>query len=514
MMETDHGFKDADDSEFQLMTYEPRILDSVPSARETSEQWGEHHGWDTSTHVESGMNFANRGYENVAGETESLAEHETLEKVWSWSVETCSRIWEKLEPVVMEYMPEDRNPFWVGGVLLLVFFVMIAGLRAGFKQNGAVKNVKAEVAKVVDLPPINAPHVKLPDGRRVAYREQGVSQQFARHTILVVHGLPSSRLAGIPGLKSRLLEDFGVRLIAYDRPGFGESDTHSRRSLRASAQDMADIAKALEVEDKFWVVGYSTGGIHAWAAMKYIPSRLAGVGLFAPGGNFYAPNMTKQESSEIWRSLTFRQKLLYRVARWAPSALAYFCRRMFFENADKLQNDFLVTIGKDRVLMQQEMFLKALMRDVEESTRQGNVAAIAQEILIQVRPWGFHLSDFRVRKKLPNSGLLHRLRNFWKEEETGWEGFSAPIHIWQGTEDRIVPFGINEFAVRMVPQAVLHRLEGEGHFSYFWFCDKCHRNIFLTLFKEPEGVKVPVPEQPTSVGLETLYEAYEQTQKG
>lgn len=65
-------------------------------------------------------------------------------------------------------------------------------------------------------------------------------------------------------------------MIAYDRPGFGESDVHSRRSLRASAQDMAHIADALGVEDQFWVVGYSTGGIHAWAAMKYIPSRLAG----------------------------------------------------------------------------------------------------------------------------------------------------------------------------------------------------------------------------------------------
>lgn len=80
--------------------------------------------------------------------------------------------------------------------------------------------------------------------------------------------------------------------------------------------------------------------------------------------------------------------------------------------------------------MQQEMFLKALMRDVEESVRQSDAATIAQELLIQVRPWGFHLSDFRVRKRLPNSGLLHRLRNLWKEEEQGWEGFSAPIHIW------------------------------------------------------------------------------------
>jgi hypothetical protein len=28
--------------------------------------------------------------------------------------------------------------------------------------------------------------------------------------------------------------------------------------------------------DKFWLIGYSTGGIYAWAAMKYIPHRLEG----------------------------------------------------------------------------------------------------------------------------------------------------------------------------------------------------------------------------------------------
>ncbi|KAI5055794.1 hypothetical protein GOP47_0029315 [Adiantum capillus-veneris] len=368
-----------------------------------------------------------------------------------------------------------------------ISLVLVACESGANKQDSAVNVVKVQAVKVDNLPPINVPHVKLSDGRRIAYREQGISKELARHTILVVHGFPSSRLAGIPGIKTRLLEDFGVRLIAYDRPGFGESDPLSRRNLRSSALDMAQIADSLGVEEKFWVVGYSTGGIHAWAAMKYIPDRLAGVSLFAPGGNFYAPNMTKQESHEIWRPLNFRQKLLYRMARWAPSFLPFFCRRMLLENIEKLQNEYLVTVGKDNVLMQQDMFMKALMRDVEESVRQGHAATIAQEFLIQVRPWGFHLSDFRMRKKLPNSGLLYRLKNFWKEEERGWEGFSAPIHIWHGTEDRVVPLGINEFAVRMVPQAVLHRLD--------------------------EGIKISATEHPTSVGLETLYQAYEQTEK-
>lgn len=73
-----------------------------------------------------------------------------------------------------------------------------------------------------------------------------------------------------------LLEEFGVRLITYDLPGFGESDPHPERNLNSSALDMAFLADAVGVNGKFWVIGYSSGAMHAWAALKYIPNRIAG----------------------------------------------------------------------------------------------------------------------------------------------------------------------------------------------------------------------------------------------
>lgn len=41
--------------------------------------------------------------------------------------------------------------------------------------------------------------VGLPDGRRIAYREQGVGKDVAKRSLLVLHGLGSSRIAGMPG---------------------------------------------------------------------------------------------------------------------------------------------------------------------------------------------------------------------------------------------------------------------------------------------------------------------------
>lgn len=81
---------------------------------------------------------------------------------------------------------------------------------------------------------------------------------------------------GIPGIKASLLEEFGVRLITYDLPGFGESDPHPIRNLNSSALDIQFLADALGITEKFWLVAHSSGTMHAWAALRYIPHRVAG----------------------------------------------------------------------------------------------------------------------------------------------------------------------------------------------------------------------------------------------
>jgi pimeloyl-ACP methyl ester carboxylesterase len=83
-------------------------------------------------------------------------------------------------------------------------------------------------------------------------------------------------LKGIPGVKTSLLEEFGVRLVSYDLPGFGESDPHTRRNLNSSAMDMLYLADSVGILGKFWVLGYSSGSMHSWAALRYIPDRMAG----------------------------------------------------------------------------------------------------------------------------------------------------------------------------------------------------------------------------------------------
>ncbi|KAF2300553.1 hypothetical protein GH714_014014 [Hevea brasiliensis] len=114
----------------------------------------------------------------------------------------CERICQKLK-VFNEYLPEDKDPVHAWSVICIVSVLAFA----------------ATCIKKVFIHPPSADRILLPDGRYMAYREQGVPADRARFSMIAPHTFLSSRLAGIPGLKTSLLEEFGVYLLTYDLPG-------------------------------------------------------------------------------------------------------------------------------------------------------------------------------------------------------------------------------------------------------------------------------------------------------
>ncbi|KAK3021347.1 hypothetical protein RJ639_045980 [Escallonia herrerae] len=315
----------------------------------------------------------------------------------------------------------------------------------------------------------------------MAYHELGVSSDKARISIIAPHGFLSSRLAGIPPISASLLEAFGVRLVTYDLPGFGESDPHPNRSLNSSALDMLYLVDTVALNDKFWIVGYSSGAMHAWAALKYIPNRIAGAAMFAPMVNPYESSMTKEEMSRTWEKWTRRRKLMYYLARRFPKFLNYFYRQSFLS-------------GKHGQI---DKWLSLLL---------GN----------KVSKWGFSLSDLLPQRKCTGKGILPWFRFMYSQAECEITGFVGPIHIWQlsgliifssitpkqGMDDQVVPPSMTDYVARVLPNAVVHKLPEEGHFSYFFFCDKCHKEIFSTLFGSPQGPIRTDQQKPSKDGAE------------
>ncbi|KAI3716684.1 hypothetical protein L1987_67728 [Smallanthus sonchifolius] len=393
-----------------------------------------------------------------------------------------------------EYLPEDRDPMHSWSVISFVFAVVIAVLIVTSESDAPIPMIQK-----LHIHPANATRILLPDGRHLAYQEQGVSSERARFTLVASHSFLSSRLAGIPGIKASLLQEFGIRLVTYDLPGFGESDPHPGRNLESSATDMLYFSYAVHITDKFWVVGHSGGSLHTWAALKYIPDRIAGAFMVAPLLNPYEPSMNKVERRRTWEKWTSKRKLMYFLARKFPVALPYFYRHSFLSgNLDQIDKWLALSLGKrDKGIIEEMKYQEFWKRDLGEAVRQGNVKPFVEEAVLQVSNWGFSISDLNVQKKHQGKGIIFWLKSIYKRRPQELTGFLGPIHIWQGLEDKVVPPSMSEYVHRVLPGAMVHKLLYEGHFTYFYFCDECHRQMLTTVFGNPEGpltVKVdPIP---------------------
>nr|XP_024924055.2 uncharacterized protein LOC107403576 isoform X2 [Ziziphus jujuba var. spinosa] len=420
-----------------------------------------------------------RGCRDIAQQTLLTEESYIVRKLRN----PCARASAKLR-CLNEFLPEDRDPAHAWSVIFFVFVLALAAISVNTNQESVVRTVKK-----VQIHPPTATRVLLPDGRQMAYHEQGVPADSARFFLIAPHSFLSSRLAGIPGIKMSLLEEFGVRLVTYDLPGFGESDPHPTRNLNSSAFDMLHLTNAIGVSDKFWVLGHSSGSMHALAALRYIPDRVTGAALFAPMINPYEPGMTKEEMKRTWENWLPRRKLMYFLSRRFPRFLSYFYRRSFLSGKhDRIDRWLSLSMGKkDEILIDEPVFEEFLTRDVEESIRQGNPKPFKEEATLLVSNWGFSLSDLQVQRKCQRRGILPWLMSIYSKAECQLTGFLGPIHVWQGMDDKVVPSSMADHIARVITGVNLHKLPNEGHFSYFYFCDECHRRIFSTLFGPPQG---------------------------
>ncbi len=119
------------------------------------------------------------------------------------------------------------------------------------------------------------PEVKTTDGRVLAVEEWGVP---AGIPVVSVCGSPMSRLARYPD--PALFERLDVRLITYDRPGFGNSTPMPGRRVVDGAYDIAAIADELGL-NRFGIIGVSGGGPHALAFVARFPDRVTRAAVLA-----------------------------------------------------------------------------------------------------------------------------------------------------------------------------------------------------------------------------------------
>jgi pimeloyl-ACP methyl ester carboxylesterase len=123
------------------------------------------------------------------------------------------------------------------------------------------------------------------DGRSLLVQEGG---DPAGQAVLVHLGTPSSRSLYPPHLRDAT--ERGIRLIAYDRPGYGGSSPHPGRSVADCATDVRAIVDALQIE-RFAVWGISGGAPHSLACASLLSHRVVAAATLASAAPFDANDL-------------------------------------------------------------------------------------------------------------------------------------------------------------------------------------------------------------------------------
>ena len=120
-----------------------------------------------------------------------------------------------------------------------------------------------------DVPDEETPlHIPTADGRQLAY---DISGDPAGRPVFLLHGTPGSRSGPRP--RHSVLYRMGIRLISYNRPGYGTSSRRPGRRVADAAEDVQTIADYLGIK-RFAVVGRSGGGPHALACAALLAQRV------------------------------------------------------------------------------------------------------------------------------------------------------------------------------------------------------------------------------------------------
>jgi pimeloyl-ACP methyl ester carboxylesterase len=222
--------------------------------------------------------------------------------------------------------------------------------------------------------------------RKVAVRISGPENGYP---VFLLHGTPGSRLSIRPADSE--LAEVGVRLITYDRPGYGRSDAYPGRVVAQAADDVRAIADAKGLET-FAVLGRSGGGPHALACAALIPERVervASLVSLAPYGAAdldWLAGMNESNQRQYTAAIAGRaalHQMLFPIVVALRANPNLFGDRLFASADD--DHEILVDPGYH------ENWLIGIIEAVERS-----LEGWAADNLAFTRPWGFEPAKIRV----------------------------------------------------------------------------------------------------------------------
>ena len=269
--------------------------------------------------------------------------------------------------------------------------------------------------------------VELPDGRTLEYLVEGPADGRA---LVLHHGTPGGAVRCAPLADPALR--LGYRVVVPGRPGYGGSTPQPGRRIADVAADMTALLDALGVAD-FVTLGWSGGGPHALACAALLPDRcraavtVAGVAPYPAEGLDWLAGMGAENQAEFGAAFAGPEALEQFMAEAGPVMAG-----IQPEQVIEALGDLISDVDK-----------KALVGDLADYLAEASrysvstgIAGWRDDDLAFVAPWGFDLGAVRV-----------------------------PVAIWQGDQDRMVPFDHGRWLAAHVAGATAHLVPGEGHLS-------------------------------------------------
>ena len=268
--------------------------------------------------------------------------------------------------------------------------------------------------------------LRLPDGRLLGYARYG---KLGGVPLLAIHGTPGSRIMMQPA--DRYASSHNIELIAPDRPGYGLSSSCRDYSFDQWSVDIKALMIELEI-DRFWLFGVSGGGPFATAIAALMPNHVRGVALVSPVGLFEEEG--RQNWS--WRNFLFFEKLPR--APWLMTFGFPIVRFFVLHTPSIALKIFVASLSQsDRIILSKPDQQEQLLVAFKEGFRLGVKGAI-EDLQLFSKPWHLPLSEVR-----------------------------APVILWQGTNDLMVPAQAGARLARELPHVEMISLPGEGHFWIF-----------------------------------------------
>jgi pimeloyl-ACP methyl ester carboxylesterase len=265
------------------------------------------------------------------------------------------------------------------------------------------------------------------DGRVMRVRDAGDPDGAV---VMYFHGTPSSRLDICFG--DSIAAGRGVRLVSFDRPGYGGSAA-APFGLASIATDAHAIADELGIA-RFATLGWSGGGPFALAAASVGASRVIRAGVAAGAGpDQEVPGALERLDSNDRAALGL---LLADPVAAAPAFAAGLEPLVELSrvagNAELLAAFEDLMSARDKELLGDPRFTAALADTVRESLRQGSSGYAWDNVSIGT--WDIDLSAIR-----------------------------CPVLLWHGSDDQSNPPVNARWLAEHLLRAQLVMLDGEGH---------------------------------------------------